>query len=197
MKKYILLSLLIIAISIQANAQFTLGLKGGLNYSKIAAENNQISEKGILGYQFGAWARIGKGFYLQPEVYLGSKGGKFDFQQTSTSAAGSGNVRFTSLDVPLLLGQSFGAKKLNIRIMAGPMYSYILDQSKSISANIDAGYHDFGNYKSSTIGFQAGAGVDIGNIAVDLRYEGGLTKINSNFGQRQDLVHLSLGYRLF
>lgn len=197
MKKNILLGLLFIAISIQANAQFTLGLKGGLNYSKIAAENSQISEKGILGYQFGAWARIGKGFYLQPEVYLGSKGGKFDFQQTSTSAAGSGNVRFTSLDVPLLLGQSFGAKKLNIRVMAGPMYSYILDQNKSISDNIDAGYHDFGHYKSSTIGFQAGAGVDIGNMAIDLRYEGGLTKINSNFGQRQDLIHLSLGYRIF
>lgn len=197
MKKYALLGVLIIAKSIQANAQFTLGLKGGLNYSKITAENNQISEKSILGYQFGAWARIGKGFYLQPEVYLGSKGGKFNFQQTSTSAAGSGDIRFTSLDVPLLLGQSFGLKKLNIRIMAGPMYSYILDQHKSISSNIDAGYRDFGNYKSSTLGFQAGAGVDIGNIAVDLRYEGGLSKINSNFGQRQDLVHLSLGYRIF
>jgi hypothetical protein len=197
MKKYLIVTAILIAFGLESKAQFNLGLKGGLNYSTVKADINTISEKGILGYQFGAWARIGKGFYLQPEVYLGSKGGKFDFDQTSTSAAASGDVRFTSLDVPLLLGKSFGVSKLNFRLMAGPIYSYILDQNKSLSDNINAGYHDFGNYKNSTIGLQGGAGVDVGNLAFDLRYEGGLSKINSDFGQRQNLFHLSVGYKLF
>lgn len=197
MKKYVLLAVLFMAINIKANAQFTLGVKGGLNYSTIQAADNQINEKGILGYQIGAWARIGNGLYLQPEIYLGSKGGKFNFEQSGTSSSGSADVRFTSLDVPLLLGKSFGGEKANIRLMAGPMYSYILDQDKNISDNIADGYHDFGDYKNSSIGFQAGAGVDIGNLAFDLRYEGALSKINPNFGQRQNLIHLSLGYRIF
>ncbi len=51
--------------------------------------------------------------------------------------------------------------------------------------------------KPSTLGFQAGGGVDIGSITADLRYEGGLTKINDSYGQRQNLWALSIGFKFF
>jgi hypothetical protein len=78
--------------------------------------------------------------------------------------------------------------------MAGPIYTSIL--SKSLSQSLNDAYADFGHYKNSTLGFQAGAGVDIGAITADLRYEGGLTKINSDFGQRQNLWALSVGFKI-
>jgi len=194
MKKYMLSIAVLLLLSIGAKAQFTLGLKGGLNVSKI--NNDNISESTVTGYQFGAFARIGKGLYLQPEMYIGSKGGQFNFDSNGSNTGGSAKVRFTSLDVPLLLGESFGAKSLNFRIMAGPIYSYILNTDQSFSDNLSNAYKDLGNYNNSTLGYQAGAGIDLGTISLDARYEGGLTQLNSKYGQRQNLWHISLGFKI-
>jgi len=193
MKKYLLSAALLVAACISAQAQFSVGIKGGANFSQINSDN--FNHSSVAGYQVGAFARIGNGFYLQPEVYLSSSGGKFDSNENNT--AYSANVKFTNLNVPLLLGHSFGSKDLNFRIMAGPIYTYILSKNETFSNNFEAAFQDFGKYNNSTIGFQAGGGVDIGPITADLRYEGGLTKINDNFGQRQNLWALSVGFKFF
>lgn len=193
MKKYLLSVALLLAICISANAQFSLGIKGGVNFSKIDADNLHSST--VTGYQAGVFARIGNAFYLQPEVYLSSCGGDFDANQNNTNF--TAHVKFTNLDVPLLLGHSFGSKNLNFRLMVGPVYNYILSKDESFSDNFQAAYQDFGKYKDSNFGFQAGGGVDIGPITADLRYQGGLSKINSNFGQTQHLWALSVGFKFF
>jgi hypothetical protein len=191
MKKYLLSVALLIAVCISAKAQFSLGIKGGVNFSKINTDN--FNESTRTGYQAGVFARFGSALYLQPEVYLSSTGGNF----TTTDGNFKAKVNFTNLSVPLLLGHSFGSKDLNFRLMVGPVYTYALDKSESFSDNANAAIADFGNYKNSTIGFQAGGGVDIGPITADLRYEGGLTKINPDFGQRQNLWALSVGFKFF
>ncbi|MDB4925583.1 porin family protein [Mucilaginibacter sp.] len=193
MKKYVLSAVLLIAVSISAKAQFSLGVKGGVNYSKITSDNMHGST--VAGYQAGLFARFGGGFYVQPEVYVSSKGGKFDSSANGTNY--SGDVKFTTLNVPLLLGGSFGAKNLNFRIMAGPIYSYLMNKNENFSANFSGAYADFGNYRNSTLGYQAGAGVDIGPITADLRYEGDLTDVNKTYGQRQKIWALSVGFKFF
>ncbi|PJJ80325.1 porin family protein [Mucilaginibacter auburnensis] len=193
MKKYLLSAALLIAVSISAHAQFSLGVKGGVNFSKITTDN--LNESTVAGYQAGLFGRIGTGVYVQPELYLSSKGGKFNSNNNGTNY--SGDVKFTTLNVPLLVGTAIGDDDLNFRIMGGPIYSYIMDQSKNFSANFGGAYADFGNYNKSTLGFQVGAGVDIGSITADLRYEGGLTKLNENYGQRQNLWALSIGFKIF
>lgn len=192
MKKYLLSLALLIAVSISAKAQFSLGIKGGVNFSQINSDN--LKESTLTGYQAGLFARIGSGLYLQPEVYLGSNGGKFDSDNNGTVYDAS--VRFTTLNVPLLLGHSFGSKDLNFRIMAGPIYTYILNKNENFSQNFNAAYNDFGKYNNSTLGYQAGAGVDLGAATIDVRYEGGLSKINSEYGQRQNLWALSIGFKI-
>jgi len=191
MKKYIFITALLIAACISAQAQFSLGVKGGVNYSTVSANNLQSS--GVAGYEVGAFARIGGGVYLQPELYISSSGGQFN----SSDNTYSGNVHFTNLNVPLLLGFRFGPKNLNLRIMGGPIYTSVLSQNESFSQNFNAAYTDFGKYKNSTIGYQAGAGVDIGSLTADLRYEGNLTDINPSYGQRQNLWALSVGFKIF
>lgn len=189
MKKYLLSVALLIAVSISAKAQFSVGVKGGVNFSHISTDN--LNESTKTGYQAGLFARFGNAFYLQPEVYLSSTGGKFK----TTDGNFSAKVDFTNVSVPLLLGHSFGSKNLNFRLMAGPIYTYNLSKSESFSDNTNAAIADFGHYKNSTIGFQAGGGVDIGPITADLRYEGGLTKVSDDFGQRQNLWALSVGFK--
>jgi hypothetical protein len=191
MKKYLLSVALLIAVCISAKAQLSVGIKGGVNFSQINTDN--FNESTRTGYQVGAFARIGNAWYLQPELYLSSTGGKFVTRDGDFSA----KVNFTNLSVPLLLGHSFGTKDLNFRLMAGPVYTYALNKSESFSDNTNAAIADFGHYNNSTLGYQAGGGVDIGPITADLRYEGGLTKINPDFGQKQHLWALSVGFKFF
>jgi hypothetical protein len=193
MKKYLLGAALLMAVSISAKAQVNLGIKGGVNFSKISADN--VNESTVTGYQAGLFARFGTGLYLQPEVYVSSKGGKFKSSNNGTDY--SGNVKFTTLNVPLLVGTAIGDDSFNFRIMAGPIYSYAMSKSQSFSSNFNGAYKDFGNYNNSTLGYQAGAGVDVGPVTADLRYEGGLTKVNDNYGQRQNLWALSVGFKFF
>ena len=191
MKKYLLSALLVLVISIGAKAQFNLGIKGGVDYSTINSDN--LKSSGVAGYQAGLFARIGGAFYLQPEVYLSSTGGHFESNDNSYT----GNVRFTNLNVPLLLGVRLGPSSLNFRVMAGPIYTSILNNSQSLSQNFNASYNDFGHYKNSTLGYQAGFGVDLGAITADLRYEGNMTDISEDYGQRQNLWALSVGFKFF
>jgi hypothetical protein len=192
MKKYLLCIAFLTAMCISAQAQFSVGVKGGINFSKINADN--LNESTRTGYQVGVFARVGNTWYLQPEMYVSSTGGSFTATDNADVHA---SVSFNNLSVPLLLGHSFGSKDLNIRLMAGPIYTYAFNKNENFSENFNAAYQDFGNYKSSTIGFQAGGGVDIGAITADIRYEGGLTDINPNFGQRQNLWAISIGFKFF
>jgi hypothetical protein len=190
MKKYLLSAALLIAVSIGAKAQVSLGIKGGVNFSKISSDN--LKESNLTGYQAGLFARVGNSWYFQPELYLSGTGGKFESSENNQNF--SGKVRFTNLNVPLLIGKSFGEKDLNFRVMAGPIYTYQLDKSGNLSDNINGAVN---NFNKSNIGYQVGAGVDIGAITADLRYEGGLTKISDSFAKRQNLWALSVGFKIF
>ena len=198
MKKIILLNSLFLFTSIAVFAQlpsFNLGLKAGANFSKLNNKSDLTDHNSILGYQVGAWARLGgAGMYVQPEAYLGSKGN--GFQQ---SDGAEGKVRFTTLDIPVLLGTKIGPGKLNLRFMAGPVISFLIDKDTD---NFDSTYDnvtDYNSYKDQTWGLQAGTGIDIGGISLDLRYEAGLTNVSQSpkYEQKQNLWHLSLGFKLF
>ena len=192
MKKYLLSAALLIAVSISAKAQFNLGIKGGVNYSTIKSDNVQSSS--VAGYQAGIFARIGGGIYLQPEVYLSSSGGSFQ----SNDNTYSGKVTFTNLNVPVLVGLRFGPKNLNLRVMAGPEYISRLSQNQSLSAGFNTAYNNFGNsYKDNMLGYQAGAGIDLGAATVDFRYQGGFSNYNDTYNQHQNLWALSVGFKIF
>ena len=202
MKKIILISCLLLTTSIAAIAQlpsFTFGIKGGVNYSKLKTQDDLTDENSIAGYQVGIFTRLGGvGLYLQPELYLGSKGNDFVRVNTgSNSVAASGKVRFTTLDVPVLLGTKIGPSKLNLRFMVGPVISFVVNEKTTFDSAYE-NIQDFDNYKNQNWAFQAGTGVDFGNLTVDLRYEAGLNNISKSteYNQKQNLFHLSLGLKL-
>lgn len=177
---------------------FNLGVKAGVNLAKLNADF--ASEENRLGYQIGAWARIGgASFYVQPEAYIGSKGNKFISiqQDNGNEVSAEGKVKFTTLDIPVLLGTKFGAKNLNFRLMAGPVISFVLDENSSFSSAYQQAT-DFSNYKNQALGLQAGAGVDVGSISVDLRYEAGLSNISKSekYTQKPNLFQFSLGFKI-
>jgi hypothetical protein len=202
MKKIIMFTCLLGITGITAMAQvpkFTFGIKGGVNYSNLKTKDNLTDENSIMGYQAGIFTRVGAaGLYFQPELYLGTKGNEYTSIETSSGMMDvKGKIKFTTLDLPLLIGTKIGTNKLNLRFMAGPIVSFIIDGNNNLGTAYNS-VSDFGNYKKQTLGFQAGSGVDLGNLTFDVRYEAGLSNVSQSekYSQQQNLFHLSLGFKL-
>lgn len=198
MKRTFFLLAILAAFAINAHAQtFNLGIKAGVNLAKIDADFARTENR--LGYQIGAWARVGIAtFYIQPEAYIGTKDNKFlSFQNKGNEVAAEGTAKFTTLDVPLLFGTSIGAKNLNLRLMAGPALTLILNDRSTFNSAYDE-VKDFKNYKKEAFSIQAGAGVDIARFSVDLRYVAGITNISNSdvYKQKSNIFQLSLGYKI-
>lgn len=196
--KKILLSAFFICFSAVAFSQilptFQFGVKGGANLSKLSTQNT-FSSDNSAGYYAGVWARIGAaGIHFQPELYLSGKNSTL----TSNDAASQENkVKFTSLDVPLLIGTKIGAAGVGVRLNTGPVVSFILDDKQSIGNATNSVFK--GDFKNQSVGWQFGAGLDIGKLGVDLRYEAGLSKIGkSGYNDTKlNLFTLGLALRLF
>ena len=203
MKKIILFTCLLGITAITAMAQtpkFTFGIKGGVNYSNLKTKDDLTDQNSIMGYQAGIFSRIGgTGIYFQPEMYLGTKGNEFTSLEMGTAMiVAKGKIKFTTLDLPLLVGTKIGSNRLNLRFMGGPILSFIIDENNTLGSAYNS-VIDFGNYKKQTLGFQAGSGIDLGNLTFDVRYESGLSNVSQSekYSQQQNLVHLSLGFKLF
>lgn len=199
MKKIILLILVTILYTNVSRAQtFNLGIKAGVNLAEL--KTDFAKQDNVLGYQAGVWTRIGfGGFYIQPEAYIGNKGSKFiSFtNNNNTEVTAEGTAKFTMLDVPLLLGTKVGAKNYNIRFMAGPVLSFVLNDQSTFSSAYDQAT-DFKNYKNQTLGLQGGLGLDVSSISIDVRYEAGLSNISNSekYIQKPNLWHVSLGFKI-
>jgi hypothetical protein len=184
-------------------AQFSLGIRGGVNFSQLKTDNTQSIGANLqqsldtkTGYVGGVYARIGSKLFLQPELIFSAKGGSVNILKNGTSQTIA--IDYTNFDVPLLVGYKFGP----IRVNAGPMASFTVSNSgldealKSVSSNLGE------SFKKASYGYQAGGGVDIGSLSVDLRYEGSLSEVsalsssNINFSQKGNLWQLTVGFKL-
>ena len=194
--KKIILSALLISLNLAAFSQvlpsFQFGLKGGANLSKLSTENT-FSSDNRAGYYAGLWARIGAaGIHLQPELYLSGK------NTTLKASNGEENkVNFTSLDVPVLVGTKIGAAGVGIRLNTGPVVSFVLSDDQSFG---NAASNIFnGDFKGQNFAWQFGAGLDVGKLGIDLRYETGLSKIGKDGydDTKLSLFTFGLAYKLF
>lgn len=198
MKKFLPSLLLLFSGATVAQAQvlpsFEIGLKGALNYSKLKEESFFNSEN-KAGYQAGLYSRIGVlGFHVQPEIYITGKNTKFT--TTEAQEVTTGELKFTSIDIPVLLGKRFGLGPIGARIQTGPVFSFITNDNGD---NKIKEALNFSEYKKSSTAWAFGAGVDISSLRVDLRYELGLNDIakGSSEAQKINMWSIGLGYRLF
>ena len=200
MKKLILVLSIFFAGALAAQAQVLpsvqFGVKGGVNLTSLSSGGSSLSSDNRAGYLGGFWARFGAlGFNFQPEIYITSKN-----VDINTSTTTKGSAKFTSIDVPLLIGAKVGALGIGGRFYGGPLLSFAINKDNNFGSAIGGATRL--DYKDSNFGIQVGAGLDIQKLSIDLRYEAGLTKQNyfdgsTNYKTRVSLFNLSLGYRLF
>jgi len=164
MKKLTLIILLaVLSITGYAQEFMNLGLKAGINTSKISTDDDAYSPQAINNYLVGAFARFNFGpIYLQPEAYYNSKGGEY-IDRNNLSVVNSFNLN--TIDVPALVGlKIIDQEPLNVRIMAGPVFSILTHKSAKGQFTED-------NIKNSFFAWQFGAGVDFLFLTLDARFE--------------------------
>jgi hypothetical protein len=171
-------------------AQFSIGVKGGANITKI--DGRSFSDEFKYGYHLGGFATIGLGgrFAIQPEVLLNqvqSKTGTEFNDLYQPVIDGNENIKLNYLSIPLLLNY----KVLPfLSLQAGPQFGILLDQDKNLLQN---GKEAFDKGDFSMLG---GAQINLGKLRLNGRYVVGLNNINDIDNQdrwKNQGFQLSLG----
>lgn len=156
--------------------QFSFGIKLGYNASKLHTSLDSIKSSFNSGFHFGAFVRIGKKVYIQPEAYYTFQGGIFQNNVTSTFNNWKQNVTVGTLDIPVLIGfKLVDLKVVNWRIMAGPMGSFVVN-SKISDVSL-TGPIKKSDINSTNWYIQVGTGVDVLFMTLDIRYQIGLNQM--------------------
>lgn len=224
MKKILLFTSLLIMPALSfAQGGFQIGVKGGVNLSKLSFGNfvstgtnangspsvsvdgqtfrNNLSDSfdSKTGTSFGVYTRFGRNLFIQPELLYSTRAGQFGVIRNGQTETVT--VTTSSFDVPLLLGIKGGP----IRVMAGPVVSFRIDDNQKLGQAL-AQYTN-GNlndaWARAYYGYQVGGGLDLGSFGLDVRYEGNLSDIaqiqdsQSRFSQRLKSWQITLAYRIF
>jgi len=170
MKRIVLISgLLFILTNIYAQYTFDLGLKAGLNNSKVTVNKEEFDATTINKFHIGAFARFNLDwFYLQPEAYYSSKGGDIEKIVGGSALDAVSSFNYHMVDVPLILGvKVINKKALNLRVLAGPVFSFLTDTSiETQNSELSTAY-----FKDRLFGWQYGLGADFLMFTLDARIE--------------------------
>ena len=177
-----------------AQAQFALGIKGGLNFANLDVKGSASTNyNNRTGYHAGAFALIKvASFGIQPEILFSKQGTKYSVNTTDYEA------NFDYINVPIMIKFYL---PLGLNLQAGPQFGFLTTSelkttAGSISSTQDA--KDF--YKSSDVAASFGVGWDLPfGLTVDGRYNLGLSKINdgsNNNNTKNQVFQISVGYKL-
>ncbi|MES2560533.1 MAG: porin family protein [Bacteroidota bacterium] len=201
--KYFIIAFAAIIVSVtELKAQsFDMGLKAGLNFSSLdhkldSQYSGTASANGFVG---GAWARVGfLGFFAQPELLYSQRKGAFTSTLDGTAVINT----LSYIDVPVMLGYKIAFVRFNV----GPNFQFLLDADQKASDLAKDPNFSKDNFESSSIGFQAGAGIDLLKLSIDLRYDGNFSSIGKeitvngtkyDYSTRPSMWQLTLGFKIF
>ena len=196
--KIILFALALSAISFHgfSQAQFAVGIKGGLNFSKIdfgSSVNANVSNR--TGFHAGAFALVKiTAFAIQPEVLFSKQGSKFTVNTDSYEA------NFDYIAVPVMLKFYL---PLGLNLQAGPQFGFLTVDDLKRTVQGGSAQDVATNFKKKQdTSLALGAGWDLPfNLTIDARYVFGLSDMKftaqsaeSTF--KNKLVMVSVGYKL-
>ncbi|MDF0708736.1 outer membrane beta-barrel protein [Flagellimonas okinawensis] len=176
MKKTFLVAVLaLIGSAAMAQSGSGFGVKAGLSYNKngdlissVGDGGQDIVEgaEGKTGYHFGIWGKLDfPKIYLRPELVYSKTKSSYDV------GGDSQDYDVSKLDLPVLLGYKLIGP---LHIFAGPAFQYTL---KNDLGDLDA--QDVEN--DFTVGLNAGVGVNLGRLGLDVRYERGFSENEARF----------------
>lgn len=171
MKKTLLVAVLaLMGSAAMAQSGSGFGIKAGLSYNKNGDLISSVGEggqdivegaKGKAGYHIGFWGKLDfPKIYLRPELVYSKTRSSYDVP------SGSEDYDISKLDLPVLLGYKLIGP---LHVFAGPAFQYTLKNDLG-DLQVEDVENDF------TVGLNAGVGVNLGNVGLDVRYERGFSK---------------------
>jgi hypothetical protein len=195
MKTKLSVLLLCVILSQASFAQFRLGIKGGVNFTKV--DGKSFRDEFRYGYHLGGFAEIGLGkkFAIQPEVLFNQYQTRADSSfenvyQNTVSISNYQDVKLNYLSIPLMLNYKVG--KL-LTLQAGPQFGILIDQSKNLLQNGEEAI------KSGDFSLAGGAVINISKLRFTGRYFVGLNNVSEISDQnkwKNQGFQLSLGFSL-
>jgi hypothetical protein len=175
------LSLFLVAVLMSGlmYGQFKIGPQIGYTASKLSYKGSDISNGLKHNMIIGAFMRIGKKIYVQPEVNYMTQGSVFKFNIKNFSPVKQ-DITLKSIQVPLNIGwRILNLKVFNLRIFGGATANFIVN--KQIATTKDpSDPNDYlvpSNFENTQWQYQFGVGVDIFMFALDVKYYGGINDI--------------------
>ena len=204
-----LFSLIFLFFSVASFAQIEFGIKAGLSSYDLANEGFLINDgdkqvewnisNAGYGHHFGIYTRLSLlGVYLEPALLFNSNRVTYDITEYSESGVFTKvkNEKYDQLDIPVMAGIKLGV----LRFQGGVVGHLFIN---NISDVVDFKGYDQ-RFKTGSYGWQAGVGLDIWKLRMDLNFEGNLDKFGDHitingqdyaFEDRPSRLLLTLGYK--
>ena len=207
--RLVLLFALVSCLNTHLSGQFEAGVKAGLSSYDLVGEGIIIPSDGKFfslnvanagyGHHFGLYTRLTVlGVFIEPSLLFNSN--TVNFRLSEYAESGVYDIvrteSYNNLDIPVMAGVKLGILRLQ-----GGVVSHIFLSSSSDLTDVN-GYSQ--KFRNATYGWQAGAGLDVWRLRLDLNYEGNLTAFgehiningtNYQFETRPARLVMSLGFR--
>ncbi|MFN9710541.1 MAG: porin family protein [Bacteroidota bacterium] len=202
MKKIFLLSAFALTI-FGANAQFTFGVKGGLNLANTAVSpTDGVTYKSIAAIQLGVTAEyaINNNIGVESGLLYSGKGAKGEVSILGESFSVTGTANY--LEIPVNAVYKINAGNSKVLLNAGPYFAFALGgklkPSVGDSRSIKIGSSEDSDIKGTDVGLNIGAGLLLKEkITVGLQYGLGLANISPRSGEtiNNRVFSLTVGYK--
>lgn len=183
MKNLLLVLIVVLGFGVSANAQVKFGIKAGMTSTDLSPSTFRVTNQeqfeefkiAVNDANYGATAGVFMlaemgAFYIMPEALFHSNSVNFTFEDVTRLRSEVFKEKYQTLDVPVTFGLNLGP----LRLGAGPVGHVLLNGSSTLDdPNVSQKYDDF------TLGWQAGAGLDIWRLVFDFRWEGNFSKFGN------------------
>ncbi|MEQ9262506.1 MAG: porin family protein [Owenweeksia sp.] len=167
-----ILAFALVLSGLQTSAQiFELGLRGGANLHGVQVkefdgdqtiEDIESGDRKV-GFHAGVYGRFKlTTFFIQPELLYTNVSGEVQTQNADGSSQDL-DLNFSRFDIPIMAGFALGPVRLGV----GPVASFAISEPGDAFDN---------SFNQASFGYQAGIGLDLGKLSIDVRYEGPFSK---------------------
>ena len=204
MKKLVLL-ITAFALSGVMFGQIHFGPQIGYSASNLSLNTGDITNNLKNNFMFGAFVRLGKKFYVQPEVNWLTQGSVFKYPSINNLSPVEQDIKLKTIQIPVSVGFRFlNLTVVNLRIHGGVTANIITDKTINNKDDDNTIGQDLINpIKEEDINdlqwqYQFGVGVDVLMFALDIKYYGGINDIvNGNITIDQNTLGISSKSNLF
>lgn len=195
------------------NAQAQVAIKAGVNFANMNFESDDddiqdLAKNGAVKFTVGAAfiLPLAENIALQPEFLFTQKGAETTYKFLGSET--TQDITYNYIDIPVLLRLGFGettGEGLGFYINGGPYVGYALSGKVKTSSllgdsEVDYTFDDKDDQRRVDFGLSLGAGVTIGNLMFDARYNHGTNNLldgdadNGNDGNFDKLQHRGLAF---